>query len=52
MAQDKLETRIKAKAAELGFAAIGITHADAAPKTVAFLNLWTALAPGGGTEPP
>ncbi|GAA3261926.1 hypothetical protein GCM10020258_25610 [Sphingomonas yabuuchiae] len=42
MAQDKLETRIKAKAAELGFAAIGITHADAAPKTVERLHQWLA----------
>lgn len=42
MAQDKLETRIKAKAAELGFAAIGITHADAAPRTVERLHQWLA----------
>ena len=42
MAQDKLETRIKAKAAELGFAVIGITHADAAPKTVERLHQWLA----------
>jgi epoxyqueuosine reductase len=42
VAQDKLETRIKAKAAELGFAAVGITHADAAPKTVERLHQWLA----------
>lgn len=28
-----------------------VVETDAAPKTVVFLNLWTALAPGGGTEP-
>nr|WP_217498143.1 tRNA epoxyqueuosine(34) reductase QueG [Sphingomonas zeae] len=37
-----METRIKAKAAELGFAAVGITHADAAPKTVERLHQWLA----------
>jgi len=42
VAQDKLETRIKAKAAELGFAAVGITHADAAPKTAERLHQWLA----------
>ncbi|WP_342657494.1 tRNA epoxyqueuosine(34) reductase QueG [Sphingomonas sp. NY01] len=42
MPQDKLETRIKAKAAELGFASIGIARADAAPRSAARLREWLA----------
>ncbi|WP_298090592.1 tRNA epoxyqueuosine(34) reductase QueG [uncultured Sphingomonas sp.] len=42
MPQDKLETRIKAKAAELGFASVGIARADAAPHTAARLREWLA----------
>ena len=42
MPQDKLETRIKAKAAELGFASIGIARADAAPHSAARLREWLA----------
>ncbi len=40
MAQDKLEDRIKAKAAELGFAACGIARADAAPRAGERLRAW------------
>ena len=40
MPDDKLQLRIKAKAAELGFAACGIARADAAPKTAARLREW------------
>ena len=42
MAQDKLEHRLKAKAAELGFAACGIAHADAAPRAGERLHEWLA----------
>lgn len=42
MPQDKLETRIKAKAAKLGFASIGIARADAAPHSAARLREWLA----------
>ena len=42
MAQDKLEHRLKAKAAELGFAACGIAHADAAPRAGERLHQWLA----------
>ncbi|RZK86542.1 MAG: DUF1730 domain-containing protein, partial [Methylobacterium sp.] len=42
MAQDKLEDRIKAKAAELGFAACGIARADAAPRAGERLREWLA----------
>nr|WP_211368817.1 tRNA epoxyqueuosine(34) reductase QueG [Sphingomonas carotinifaciens] len=37
-----METRIKAKAAELGFASIGIARADAAPHSAARLREWLA----------
>jgi epoxyqueuosine reductase len=40
--QDKLEARIKAKAAELGFAACGIARADAAPRAAERLRQWLA----------
>jgi len=40
--QDKLEARIKAKAAELGFAACGIARADAAPRAGERLRQWLA----------
>ena len=40
MPDDKLQLRIKAKAAELGFAACGIARADAAPQTAARLREW------------
>jgi epoxyqueuosine reductase len=40
--QDKLEDRIRAKAAELGFVACGITQADAAPRTAERLRQWLA----------
>ncbi|RMB36766.1 epoxyqueuosine reductase [Sphingomonas sp. PP-F2F-G114-C0414] len=42
MAQDKLEHRLKAKAAELGFVACGIAHADAAPLASERLHQWLA----------
>ncbi len=42
MSQDKLEDRIKAKAAELGFVACGITRADAAPRSAERLRQWLA----------
>lgn len=43
MAQDKsLETRLKVKAAEIGFAACGIAAADSAPQTAARLRAWLA----------
>ncbi len=42
MAQDKLQDRIKAKAAELGFAACGIARADAAPRAAERLRQWLA----------
>ncbi len=39
--QDKsIAERLKAKAAEIGFAACGIAHADAAPQTAARLRQW------------
>jgi len=41
VAQDKsLETRLKVKAAEIGFAACGIAAADSAPQTAARLRAW------------
>ena len=40
--QDKLEGRIKAEAAALGFAACGIARADAAPKAGERLRQWLA----------
>ncbi len=42
MAQDKLEHRLKAKAAELGFVACGIAQADAAPLAGERLHQWLA----------
>ncbi len=42
MPQDKLEARIRAKAADLGFAACGIARADAAPRTAERLREWLA----------
>jgi epoxyqueuosine reductase len=42
VAQDKLEHRLKAKAAELGFVACGIAHADAAPRAGERLHQWLA----------
>jgi len=42
VADDKLEHRLKAKAAELGFAACGIARADAAPLAAARLHQWLA----------
>ncbi|MGU3389899.1 tRNA epoxyqueuosine(34) reductase QueG [Sphingomonas sp. M1A8_2b] len=42
MAQDKLEHRLKAKAAALGFVACGIAHADAAPRAGKRLHQWLA----------
>ncbi|MES3151911.1 tRNA epoxyqueuosine(34) reductase QueG [Sphingomonas faeni] len=42
MAQDKLEHRLKAKAAELGFVACGIAHAGAAPRAGERLRQWLA----------
>ncbi len=43
MRQDKsLEEKLKAKAAEIGFAACGIADADAAPKTAERLRAWLA----------
>ncbi|HXH14911.1 MAG TPA: tRNA epoxyqueuosine(34) reductase QueG [Sphingomonas sp.] len=42
MAQDKLEHRLKAKAAELGFVACGIARADAAPLAGERLHQWLA----------
>ncbi len=42
MAQDKLEHRLKAKAAELGFVACGIAHAGAAPRAGERLHQWLA----------
>jgi epoxyqueuosine reductase len=42
VAQDKLEHRLKAKAAELGFVACGIAHADAAPLAGERLHQWLA----------
>jgi len=42
VAQDKLEHRLKAKAAELGFAACGIARADAAPRAGERLHQWLA----------
>jgi epoxyqueuosine reductase len=40
--EDKLEDRIRAKAAELGFAAVGIARADAAPRAAERLHQWLA----------
>ena len=42
MCEDKLEERIKAKAAELGFVVCGIARADAAPRTAERLKRWLA----------
>ncbi len=42
MALDKLEDRIRAKAAELGFAACGLARADAAPRAGERLHQWLA----------
>ncbi|MDP1027497.1 tRNA epoxyqueuosine(34) reductase QueG [Sphingomonas sp. KR1UV-12] len=42
MPPDKLEHRIKQKAAELGFSACGIARADAAPRAGARLHQWLA----------
>ncbi|VVT08427.1 Epoxyqueuosine reductase [Sphingomonas sp. EC-HK361] len=42
MVKDKLEERLKAQAVELGFAACGIAHADAAPLAAARLREWLA----------
>jgi epoxyqueuosine reductase len=42
VANGKLEERIKAKAAELGFAACGIARADAAPRSAERLRQWLA----------
>jgi epoxyqueuosine reductase len=42
VAQDKLEHRLKAKAAELGFVACGIAHAGAAPRAGERLHQWLA----------
>ena len=42
MREDKLEDRIRAKAAELGFAAVGIARADAAPRAAERLHQWLA----------
>lgn len=42
MVQDKLEQRIKAEAATLGFAACGIARADAAPLAGERLRAWLA----------
>ncbi|WP_203310207.1 tRNA epoxyqueuosine(34) reductase QueG [Sphingomonas beigongshangi] len=47
MPQDKLEDRIKAKAAELGFVACGITRADAAPRSAERLRQWLAEGRNG-----
>ena len=42
VALDKLEDRIRAKAAELGFAACGLARADAAPRAGERLHQWLA----------
>ncbi len=42
MREDKLEHRIKAMAADLGFAACGIARAGAAPRTTERLRQWLA----------
>ena len=42
MREDKLEDRIRAKAGELGFAAVGIARADAAPRAAERLHQWLA----------
>ncbi len=42
MSSDKLEHRIRQKAAELGFAACGIARADAAPRAGERLRQWLA----------
>lgn len=42
MPADNLEQRIKAKAAELGFAACGVARADAAPRAGERLHEWLA----------
>ena len=48
MAQDKLETRLKAEAGRLGFAACGIARADAAPRAGERLRQWLADGAHGG----
>nr|WP_276592223.1 tRNA epoxyqueuosine(34) reductase QueG [Sphingomonas sp. GC_Shp_5] len=48
MEQPELERAIKAKAAELGFAACGIARADAAPLTAARLREWLDEGRHGG----
>ncbi|WP_375420577.1 tRNA epoxyqueuosine(34) reductase QueG [uncultured Sphingomonas sp.] len=42
MREDKLEDRIRTKAAELGFAAVGVARADAAPRAAERLHQWLA----------
>ena len=48
MAQDKLETRLKAEAGRLGFAACGIARADATPRAGERLRQWLADGAHGG----
>jgi epoxyqueuosine reductase len=48
VAIDKLEDRIRAKAAELGFAACGLARADAAPRAGERLHQWLADGRHGG----
>ena len=48
MREDKLEDRIRAKAVELGFAAVGIARADAAPRAAERLHQWLAEGRHGG----
>ena len=48
MPQDKLEARIKAEAATLGFAACGIARADAAPLAAGRLREWLDAGMHGG----
>ncbi|WP_375380399.1 tRNA epoxyqueuosine(34) reductase QueG [uncultured Sphingomonas sp.] len=48
MPEHKLEARIRAKAAELGFAACGIARADAAPRAGERLREWLAEGRHGG----
>lgn len=42
-----LESRLKRKAAELGFAACGVARADAAPRAAARLREWLAAGAHG-----
>jgi epoxyqueuosine reductase len=46
--EDKLEDRIRTKARELGFAAVGIARADAAPRAAERLHQWLAEGRHGG----